>query len=702
MTVTGTEQRVYGTLTGGCIIDLHRFALVSGSTTLSPPEASTVTYADTTPYKQCGYKYAGYLTLFLSISGSSVYAAVEVRICKNDPKRIVIETYGEVAKTVTGGMSLWFNKGTDKHFPTRDDFPETGSSNVNYINDATGKYYIWNETLYEEGSCWVKLNSTTSGVKMPYATTSYTFKESKRNGSTTIDCCKKCPSCGCKACNITGLSLSYISPAVVEPTPLQWDANGRWTHLYPSFVETLSDTVTKYVYTTFEGMVYQVIRTINWDQSTNITTTIFEASVVSAWWYYQCHFELRWGVGSSDATPGGINPGREVGGDPPLIYIVNPYYGSTTGEILIGTDVRSGYSGTVTPSSTSSYGYTNNGDYTAFFASQKSFIEYKLKCDSLQFWIGDTGSHESQNKLYYTDMDTGEVHLLGTLEPGQATGTITTSFPFDYLKNCMTFTCNTNCCEYVTITPSNGKTIQEVNQMCPIVGKKLTIYGSVFNTLTGIISEITPTTNVIKMDRTSLTSTIGNLQSTLTYDSFTYECDIAYTNRTRYAYMQGTFPFPGFSFPLHPEIVFMSFDFDWDILVTHTPTGTTFHQTVYASMPYNDYVEIQSWYVTLSTYMSSDLQYNAPNLAQFPLSGFQSGKIAIGVPTTDGSYYGGSQTIVLNLRLHNIYATPHNYTGHLTFNMTNIKYYNCRGEEIKSGDKCFPIGSGMTATIGSA
>ena len=115
MTVTGTEQRVYGTLVGGispigCIIDLHRFALVSGSTTQSPTEASTVTYADTTPYRQCGYKYDGYLTLFLSISGSTVYAAsgstvyaaVEVRICKNDPKRIVIETYGEVAKTVTG------------------------------------------------------------------------------------------------------------------------------------------------------------------------------------------------------------------------------------------------------------------------------------------------------------------------------------------------------------------------------------------------------------------------------------------------------------------------------------------------------------------------------------------------------------------------------------------------------------------------
>ena len=165
------------------MIDLHRFALVLGSQTAAPissgltfsqefaspgeeitfdyytetiatgtPTASltgpitidatdveyesfTIVYADTTPYRQCGYKYAGYLTLFLSISGSSVYAAVEVRICKNDPKRIVIETYGEVAKTVTGGMALWFNKGTDAS-------PD-----------------------------WVQLNSTTSGVIIPYATT---------------------------------------------------------------------------------------------------------------------------------------------------------------------------------------------------------------------------------------------------------------------------------------------------------------------------------------------------------------------------------------------------------------------------------------------------------------------------------------------------------------------------------------------------
>ena len=210
MVVTGTEQRVYGTLTASnsCLINLHRFAIVSGSTTQSPVEASTVTYADTTPYKQCGYKYSGYITLFLSISGSSVYAAVEVRICKNDAKRIVIETYGEVAKTVTGGMTLWFNKGTDAS-------PD-----------------------------WVKLNSTTSGVIMPYATTSYTFKETKRNGSITIDCCKKCPSCGCKNCYIWNrfkiiyytfscstncceyVTLSYSSHTTIASSGLLYGLNG--------------------------------------------------------------------------------------------------------------------------------------------------------------------------------------------------------------------------------------------------------------------------------------------------------------------------------------------------------------------------------------------------------------------------------------------------------------------------------------------
>ena len=162
MTVTGTQQRVYGQLvSGGCLIDLHRFALVSGSTT-APPVTSgltfsdeyptpgdtiifalgtdqtisstptitltgpstitatgvtygsfTVTYANTTPYKQCGHAYAGFITLLLLSSGTTVYAAVELRICKNDSKRIVLETYGQVKHTVTGGISLWFNKGSD-------------------------------------------------------------------------------------------------------------------------------------------------------------------------------------------------------------------------------------------------------------------------------------------------------------------------------------------------------------------------------------------------------------------------------------------------------------------------------------------------------------------------------------------------------------------------------------------------------------
>lgn len=52
MTVTGTEQRVYGTLIGNCYVDLRRFALVVGDGSLSPPEASTVIYASDSRVKK--------------------------------------------------------------------------------------------------------------------------------------------------------------------------------------------------------------------------------------------------------------------------------------------------------------------------------------------------------------------------------------------------------------------------------------------------------------------------------------------------------------------------------------------------------------------------------------------------------------------------------------------------------------------------
>jgi len=61
--------------------------------------------------------------------------------------------------------------------------------------------------------------------------------------------------------------------------------------------------------------------------------------------------------------------------------------------------------------------------------------------------------------------------------------------------------------------------------------------------------------------------------------------------------------------------------------------------------------------------------------------------------------YQGETTFNIQCKLSVCYQSPHNYTGRITFYMTNIKYYNCRGEEIISGDKCLPISSGFTGEI---
>jgi hypothetical protein len=171
--VTGTEQRWYGTLVGNCQIYLDRFALVLGSESESPSTASSIVVGSDLSFYQCGFEHSGNFSLvyFLSLTAATCAAAFEARICKNDSKRIVIETYGDVA--TTQAMSLWFNTAKSAH--------KESSEPV-----------------------WVKLNSVASGSTMTYATTSYIFKEdvSENRGSVVIDCCKKCPTCQCLNCYI--------------------------------------------------------------------------------------------------------------------------------------------------------------------------------------------------------------------------------------------------------------------------------------------------------------------------------------------------------------------------------------------------------------------------------------------------------------------------------------------------------------------
>jgi len=246
---TGQDGKLYALISGGrsCNIWLHRIALVYNSSSLSPPEASIVYYADSFPLKQCGYLYSGNFTSIFALRPLSggypqMIANVEIRLCKINARRLVFETYGEYAPDTD--ISLWFMRGTQL-FSGTPDFISTldCSSNPNYpAADAGDMFYVsgagkvggvdfgvsvgMNDVLIccidgsESGDqntvgknwcIWSKLNSSELGVTMPYATISFSFKEVNEENSTTINCCKECPDCYCANCEIAN-RFKIISP----------------------------------------------------------------------------------------------------------------------------------------------------------------------------------------------------------------------------------------------------------------------------------------------------------------------------------------------------------------------------------------------------------------------------------------------------------------------------------------------------------
>jgi len=167
--VTGTEQRIYGFLSSNCNIWLKRFAICLGSSTLNPSTyTGTVVYGDSVHYKQCGYKYNGYLSLLFIASGATLpYAVFEVRKCASGKNYIFIDSYGEVTSS-TLPISLWFNQGT------------------------------------ESAPNWTLINSCTSGI-LTHPASEITFKFIENKGSSLtveLGCCKKCESCGCLTCDV--------------------------------------------------------------------------------------------------------------------------------------------------------------------------------------------------------------------------------------------------------------------------------------------------------------------------------------------------------------------------------------------------------------------------------------------------------------------------------------------------------------------
>lgn len=221
MSVTGTQQRVYGTLVAdNCNINIRRFAIVMDDMDKSPRQSSNVVYADAVPMTQTGYLYNGYITLFMLQDTGNVYAAIEVRICKTDQKTIIIDSYGEVAlpaSDIYEGVSLWFDKNNTKYFASQDDFPETGSINVTYVDISTGHSYIWTGASYTAGNGWTKLNDAMYGSKMSHFKTTFDkFKEDGKTGLTTINCCKNCPDECKQMCQITAYIYAYNYLACVS------------------------------------------------------------------------------------------------------------------------------------------------------------------------------------------------------------------------------------------------------------------------------------------------------------------------------------------------------------------------------------------------------------------------------------------------------------------------------------------------------
>ena len=287
---------------------------------------------------------------------------------------------------------------------------------------------------------------------------------------------------------------------------------------------------------------------------------------------------------------------------------------------------------------------------------------------------------------------------------------ITTSFPFDYLKNCITLTCNTNCCEYITVTSTSiGKTVKEIDKVCPIVGKKLQLTGS-SDVFTGTIENIIDD-NTLKLDRNSLTSTKSNLQSTFIYDKnkeFLIEYGIGYRNMGDYGIAEWYYSYD-FGYPMHPDIAFISFDYEMDIDVTHTPTGHIFKQQIYyiiyypgGYILYNDYAYFEFYYKkNLGTWVTSPTRCGlvTGSSGTFPISGSNSGKTTCVNAWNWPAHYQGTTTLETHFRLFAMYQAPHEYTGQLKLRIFNIRYFNCRGEEIVTGDKCLPILNGLSGKI---
>ena len=522
----GKSYAITSGIKSGCSIDLHRFALVRGSMSLSPSETPSVTYGDTSPYKQCGHLYDGFITVLLSISGSWIYAAVEIYICKNDPNRIIIESYGINQNPIPNRIGIWFDKNNEEEYLTIEDFPTAGDSDITYIDISTSTQYIWDGASYIEGDGWLQLNSTDYNSILPYAKSSYLFKEMRiGESSITIDCCKKCPSCECKTCDISDRFTIVRNPFLISgymtenwyippgngegysTLTLKWNGitifeistpdpiSGPPTHISNpiSIAEPAYYSSDEYPYhlppERNDDTKYAIRITCNNQNPSQITDYIegwVEYEVEDNQITFKAKFKFKAGFP--------YNPSN---------------YGSEYISPMYETSLPFAYGDTSIPLvSKYNYGEKNKGESTLFFYDSGNsletaiYVECKLYCDYVRIWLhcGESSVNRYISAYYRDDDGNNHLYHKGSVHGMFWEKTIkTASFIFDYLNTCFTFTSDTDGSEYVTVWSDDGRSINTIHETCSIIGKIWECNDNEGSTYSGQILEVVGN-DVIKIE----------------------------------------------------------------------------------------------------------------------------------------------------------------------------------------------------------
>lgn len=170
------EHRNYGVLADRCIIALNRFALVLTNQYDLPTPANSRS-GTSGYYFGCGYRKGGFMTLIIDNYVMPFF--IEIRKCKLDKKKLVIETYSETNSNAS--VALWFNMGSIDN-PLEAD--------------------------------WHQLNSATAGYMMAYRSETFIFRETKSLKfwkTIEIANCKKCNGGKCQFCTLDGTNARFYA-----------------------------------------------------------------------------------------------------------------------------------------------------------------------------------------------------------------------------------------------------------------------------------------------------------------------------------------------------------------------------------------------------------------------------------------------------------------------------------------------------------